>query len=216
MSGAIPPIIPPFVASSGNPSSPYGNRVDTMPTTTYPISTTRSHVTNVPAFDKEDFTSWKVKKIDKGKSEKGLIAGSFNWDEESVSSEDEGTTRIRAFIAIAEDEPSVGKADARSGQWFNITMKKGKSEKGKIDKGKSEKGLIAGSFNWDEESVSLEDEGTTRIRAFIAIAEDEPSVIDMLKSGQRQSKTDKIGHENRMSAKKDAAEGKFILSPNQI
>nr|GEZ27163.1 hypothetical protein [Tanacetum cinerariifolium] len=99
--------------------------------------------------------------------------------------------------------------------WINDLIK-GKSEKGKIDKGKSEKGLIAGSFNWDEESVSLEDEGTTRIRAFIAIAEDEPSVIDMLKSGQRQSKTDKIGHENRMSAKKDAAEGKFILSPNQI
>ncbi|GJW42614.1 hypothetical protein Tco_0071413 [Tanacetum coccineum] len=35
---------------------------------------------------------------------------------ESVSSEDEGTTRIRAFMAIAEDEPSVGKTDARSCQ----------------------------------------------------------------------------------------------------
>ncbi|GJW99697.1 retrovirus-related pol polyprotein from transposon TNT 1-94 [Tanacetum coccineum] len=43
--------------------------------------------------------------------EKGLIAESFDWDEESVSSEDEETIRIRAFIAIAEDEPSVGKAD---------------------------------------------------------------------------------------------------------
>ncbi|GKF49720.1 hypothetical protein Tco_0142971, partial [Tanacetum coccineum] len=30
-------------------------------------------------------------------------------DKESVSSEDEGTTRIRVFMEIAEDEPSVGK-----------------------------------------------------------------------------------------------------------
>ncbi|GJT20840.1 hypothetical protein Tco_0890777, partial [Tanacetum coccineum] len=45
-------------------------------------------------------------------------------DEESVSSEDEGTTKVKAFMAIAEEEPSIGKADARSGQWVEITMKK--------------------------------------------------------------------------------------------
>ncbi|GJY30124.1 hypothetical protein Tco_0413619 [Tanacetum coccineum] len=83
MSGTIPPIPPPFGTSSGNPGSPNVNRVDTMPTTTDPINTTTttnvsqsvvdenlpqlldsrggSHVTNVPAFDKEDFTSWKVR-----------------------------------------------------------------------------------------------------------------------------------------------------------
>ncbi|GJR08159.1 retrovirus-related pol polyprotein from transposon TNT 1-94 [Tanacetum coccineum] len=74
----------------------------------------------------DDLTKGKSKKgkIDKGKSEKGLIAESFDWDEESMSSEDKGTTRIRTFMAIAEDEPSVGKADARSGQWVDITMKK--------------------------------------------------------------------------------------------
>ncbi|GJT31949.1 hypothetical protein Tco_0922368 [Tanacetum coccineum] len=74
----------------------------------------------------DDLTKGKGKKgkNEKGKSEKGLIAKSYDWDEESVSSEDEGTTRIRAFMAIAEDEPSVGKADARSGQWVDITMKK--------------------------------------------------------------------------------------------
>ncbi|GJQ90868.1 hypothetical protein Tco_0002007 [Tanacetum coccineum] len=82
MSGTVPPIPPPFGASSGNPGSPNVNRVDTMPTTTDPINTTTttnvaqsvtdenllqlldsrggSHVTNVPAFNKEDFTSWKV------------------------------------------------------------------------------------------------------------------------------------------------------------
>ncbi|GJT71453.1 hypothetical protein Tco_1030739 [Tanacetum coccineum] len=61
---------------------------------------------------------------EKGKSDKGLIADSFNWDDEFVSSEDEGVTKIRAFMEIAEDELSVGKADARSGQWVDITMKK--------------------------------------------------------------------------------------------
>nr|GEW62306.1 hypothetical protein [Tanacetum cinerariifolium] len=80
---AIPPIPPPFGASSSNPGSPNANRVDTMPTTTDPINTTTttdvaqsvvdenlpqlldskggSHVTNVPAFNKEDFRSWKVR-----------------------------------------------------------------------------------------------------------------------------------------------------------
>ncbi|GJV96405.1 retrovirus-related pol polyprotein from transposon TNT 1-94 [Tanacetum coccineum] len=83
MSGTIPPILPPFGTSSDNSGSPNVNRVDTMPTTTNPINTTtttnvsqgvvdenlprlldsrgRSHVTNVPAFDKEDFTSWKLR-----------------------------------------------------------------------------------------------------------------------------------------------------------
>ncbi|GKA01870.1 retrovirus-related pol polyprotein from transposon TNT 1-94 [Tanacetum coccineum] len=63
-------------------------------------------------------------KNEKEKSEKSLLAESFYWDDESVSSDDEGSTKIRAFMTIAEDEPSIGKADARSGQWVDITMKK--------------------------------------------------------------------------------------------
>ncbi|GJW64007.1 retrovirus-related pol polyprotein from transposon TNT 1-94 [Tanacetum coccineum] len=74
----------------------------------------------------DDLTNGKSekRKIDNGKSEKGLIAELFNWDEEFVSLEDEETTRIRAFMVIAEDEPSVGKANARFGQWVDITVKK--------------------------------------------------------------------------------------------
>ncbi|GJS08383.1 retrovirus-related pol polyprotein from transposon TNT 1-94 [Tanacetum coccineum] len=45
-------------------------------------------------------------------------------DDLTKGKKDEGSTRIRAFIVIAEDEPSVGKADPRSGQWVDITMKK--------------------------------------------------------------------------------------------
>ncbi|GKB47872.1 hypothetical protein Tco_0898625, partial [Tanacetum coccineum] len=65
--------------------------------------------------------------------EEGLIdhiydsAGKLEKDKEFVSLEDEGTTKIKAFMAIVEDEPSVGKADARSGQWVDITMKKRKN-----------------------------------------------------------------------------------------
>ncbi|GKG48944.1 hypothetical protein Tco_0513091, partial [Tanacetum coccineum] len=41
-------------------------------------------------------------------------------------------------------------------------MAKGKSEKGKREKEKSEKGFIAESYDWDEEYVSSDDEGTTK------------------------------------------------------
>nr|GEW91838.1 hypothetical protein [Tanacetum cinerariifolium] len=37
-------------------------------------------------------------------------------DEESVSSKDEGVTKVKAFMAIADEEPSVGKNDAISGK----------------------------------------------------------------------------------------------------
>nr|GEV77412.1 retrovirus-related Pol polyprotein from transposon TNT 1-94 [Tanacetum cinerariifolium] len=237
MSGAIPPIPPPFGASSGNPSIPNANRVNTMPTTTNPINTTTtvnvaqsvvdenlpqlldlrggSHVINVLAFDKENFTSWKVRflvflsglepyllktledepfvpigqiiplkmtvwllymesiimrkdsdsdveedqrtsnefmaDLNAEHHEKALLANQKRLykrsgrvgsarkpidktketcfacekiDKEYVSSEDEGATRIRAFMTITKDELSVGKADARSDQWVDITMKK--------------------------------------------------------------------------------------------
>nr|GEX48256.1 hypothetical protein [Tanacetum cinerariifolium] len=271
MSETVPPIPPPFGTSSGNPSSPNVNRVDTMPTTTDPINATTttnvsqsvvdenlpqlldsrggSHVTNVHAFNKKDFTSWKVKflvffnglepyllktledgpfvlmtskvfmadlnveyherallanqkrfykrsgrvgsarkPIDKSKETcfacgktshfqkdyplnktstpsypssnnslnnpkpytpsfnqtssqnignhqkdykekyKGLKAEMViltkRFDDLTKGKKDEDTTRIKEVMAIVEDEPFVGKADARSSQWVNITIKK--------------------------------------------------------------------------------------------
>ncbi|GJS42142.1 hypothetical protein Tco_0567185 [Tanacetum coccineum] len=81
MSRTIPPIPPPLGTNAGNTGSV--NRVDTKPTTNDTINTTTTtnvaqnfvdenllqlldsrggyHVTNVPGFDKEDFTSWKVR-----------------------------------------------------------------------------------------------------------------------------------------------------------
>nr|GEY13077.1 putative reverse transcriptase domain-containing protein [Tanacetum cinerariifolium] len=35
----------------------------------------------------------------------GVVAESFDWDKESVSSEDEGTTKVKAFMAIIKEEP---------------------------------------------------------------------------------------------------------------
>nr|GEZ03663.1 putative reverse transcriptase domain-containing protein [Tanacetum cinerariifolium] len=74
----------------------------------------------------DDMTKGKSEKGNKGKEkrEKGLVAESFDWDDKSVSLDDERSTKIRSFMEIAEDEPSVGKNDARSGQWVDITMKK--------------------------------------------------------------------------------------------
>ncbi|GJU05634.1 retrovirus-related pol polyprotein from transposon TNT 1-94 [Tanacetum coccineum] len=57
----------------------------------------------------------KIDSLSKGKHDKWLVADSFDWDEESVSSEDEGVTKVKAFMSIAKEEPSVGKNDARSG-----------------------------------------------------------------------------------------------------
>nr|GEV63152.1 hypothetical protein [Tanacetum cinerariifolium] len=74
----------------------------------------------------DDLTKGKSEKgnNEKRKSDKGLIFESFNWDKESVLSEDEGTTKIKAFMEIAKDEPYVRKTNARSSQWVEITIKK--------------------------------------------------------------------------------------------
>ncbi|GJW07771.1 retrovirus-related pol polyprotein from transposon TNT 1-94 [Tanacetum coccineum] len=60
----------------------------------------------------------KIDAMNKGKNEKGLVADkglvaeSFDWDEESVSSDDERVTTFKAFMAIADEELLVGRADA--------------------------------------------------------------------------------------------------------
>ncbi|GKD46212.1 hypothetical protein Tco_1270857, partial [Tanacetum coccineum] len=41
-----------------------------------------------------------------------------------VPLKDKGVTKVKAFLAIAEEEPFIGKNDAKSGQWVKITIKK--------------------------------------------------------------------------------------------
>ncbi|GKA54589.1 hypothetical protein Tco_0753538 [Tanacetum coccineum] len=54
---------------------------------------------------------------------KGLVAKTFDWDEEEVSDDDE-ETRVQVLMALADDELSVGKSHARNGEWVDIIMKK--------------------------------------------------------------------------------------------
>nr|GEU96774.1 retrovirus-related Pol polyprotein from transposon TNT 1-94 [Tanacetum cinerariifolium] len=109
-------------------------------------------------------------KNEKENSEKGLIVELFDWDKESVSSKNEETTKIRAFMAIDEDEPSVGKADARSGQWVNITMKKALGGRGKRKEKISSKEVILtkadepSSFSILEITSDSESECIARLR----------------------------------------------------
>nr|GFA33747.1 hypothetical protein [Tanacetum cinerariifolium] len=265
--------------------------VDTMPVTTDPINTTNttnvsqsvvnenlpqlldsrggSHVINVIAFDKEDFTSWKVRDIKitiQASNSKALISNHQFQDNDSDAEEDQRTSNefmadLNAKYherALLENQKRFYKRSGRVGSArktldktketcfacgklghfqkdcpshktstpsypssnnsfkkskpytpsFNQTssqnlgnhqkdykgkykglkakmvvltkriddMTNGKSKKGNKDKEKSEKGLLAESFNWDDESVSSDDEGSTKIRAFMEIENDDPQL----------------------------------------
>ncbi|GKE00164.1 hypothetical protein Tco_1388147, partial [Tanacetum coccineum] len=95
MSGTIPPIPPPLGTNNGNPTSL--NRTDPIPVDITNNTTTTNVAQNVNIFLDGNI---------------GLVAESFDWDEKSVSSKDEGVTKVKAFMAIAKEEPSVRKNDA--------------------------------------------------------------------------------------------------------
>nr|GEW26688.1 retrovirus-related Pol polyprotein from transposon TNT 1-94 [Tanacetum cinerariifolium] len=54
---------------------------------------------------------------------KGLVAKTFDWDEEEVF-DDEEVTQVKVPMALADDELTVRKNHARNGEWIDITMKK--------------------------------------------------------------------------------------------
>ncbi|GJV65217.1 hypothetical protein Tco_1476045 [Tanacetum coccineum] len=54
---------------------------------------------------------------------KGLVAETFDWDEEEVY-DDEEMPQVKVLVALANDELSVGKNHARNGEWIDITMRK--------------------------------------------------------------------------------------------
>ncbi|GJR32269.1 hypothetical protein Tco_1108501 [Tanacetum coccineum] len=56
---------------------------------------------------------------------KSLIAETYDWDEEEVSSDDNEVTKVKALMALADEERvSVGKESAKNGEWIKISMKK--------------------------------------------------------------------------------------------
>ncbi|GKC78354.1 hypothetical protein Tco_1129128 [Tanacetum coccineum] len=54
---------------------------------------------------------------------KGLVAETFDWDEEEDSDEEE-VTQVKVLMALADDELIFGKSHARNGEWVDITMRK--------------------------------------------------------------------------------------------
>nr|GEX52261.1 NBS-containing resistance-like protein [Tanacetum cinerariifolium] len=110
----------------------------------------------------------------KASSSKALISNHQFQDSDSDVEEDQRTNNeFMADLNAEYHERSLLENQKRFYKRID-DMTKGKSKKGKKDKEKSEKGLLAESFDWDEEYVSSDDEGSTKIRAFMAIAKDEP------------------------------------------
>ncbi|GJW32951.1 retrovirus-related pol polyprotein from transposon TNT 1-94 [Tanacetum coccineum] len=62
-------------------------------------------------------------KFQKDYKNKGLVAETFDWDEEEVS-HDEEMTQVKVLMALTDNELSVGKNHAHNGEWIDITMKK--------------------------------------------------------------------------------------------
>ncbi|GJY48064.1 hypothetical protein Tco_0438020 [Tanacetum coccineum] len=59
------------------------------------------------------------------KGKKGLIAESYDWDEEEVSFDDNEVPEVKALMALADEERvSVSKESVRNGEWIKISMKK--------------------------------------------------------------------------------------------
>ncbi|GJW87917.1 retrovirus-related pol polyprotein from transposon TNT 1-94 [Tanacetum coccineum] len=54
---------------------------------------------------------------------KGLVAETFDWDEEEVFDEEE-VTQVTILMALANDEITIGKYHARNGEWVDITIRK--------------------------------------------------------------------------------------------
>ncbi|GKA26204.1 hypothetical protein Tco_0712313 [Tanacetum coccineum] len=55
----------------------------------------------------------------------GLVAESYEWDKEEVSSDDNAMVEVKVPMALDDDESSVvGKESAKNGEWVKISMRK--------------------------------------------------------------------------------------------
>nr|GEZ92787.1 retrovirus-related Pol polyprotein from transposon TNT 1-94 [Tanacetum cinerariifolium] len=56
---------------------------------------------------------------------KGLIAKSYDWDKEKVSSDDNDVTEVKALMKLTDEERVyVGKESANNGEWVKISIQK--------------------------------------------------------------------------------------------
>ncbi|GJT83079.1 hypothetical protein Tco_1057421 [Tanacetum coccineum] len=220
MTGNIPPPIPaPIRTSTSNTGGPNANRVDMIPLTNDSVNNTNttnvsqsvvdenlpqlldsrggSHVTNVPAFEKEDFTSWKVrflvfldglepyllKTLEDGPfipmsslstSKNPLPKCQNQWSnaESRLANQDKRLKSIMTSCLPNDDSDSDVEEDQRTSNEFMADLNAEFHERALLANQKR----FYKSSGRDEESVSSDDEETTKIRAFMVIVEDEPSV----------------------------------------
>nr|GEX93390.1 retrovirus-related Pol polyprotein from transposon TNT 1-94 [Tanacetum cinerariifolium] len=55
---------------------------------------------------------------------KGLIAETYEWNEEYVSLDDNEMVEVKVLMALAEDNDAISKKGARNGKWVKISMRK--------------------------------------------------------------------------------------------
>ncbi|GJS37490.1 hypothetical protein Tco_0535872, partial [Tanacetum coccineum] len=238
ISGAVPPIPPLLGPSTDSPSIPNANRVDSMPTNDTINTTTTtnvaqsvvdenlpqlldsrggSHVTNVHAFDKDDFMTnplpkrqnqWSNAKrllANQDKRLKSIIIGCLPNDVMKSVIKYKSAKEMWTELFLAYEGPSNTRDTkiATLRLKFNAFMTlKGEKVNGKYTRDSDveednrtsnefladlnveyqERALLANQKRFykrsgrDDDYVSSEDEGTTTFKAFMAIAEDEPSV----------------------------------------
>nr|GEY99591.1 retrovirus-related Pol polyprotein from transposon TNT 1-94 [Tanacetum cinerariifolium] len=68
-------------------------------------------------------SSASASKIAKVKN-KGLTTETYEWGEKEVSSDDNVMVVVKVLMALAEDNDSISKEGARSGEWVKISMRK--------------------------------------------------------------------------------------------
>ncbi|GKE30654.1 hypothetical protein Tco_1446038, partial [Tanacetum coccineum] len=81
---------------------------------------------------------------------KGLVAETFDWDEEKVY-DDEEMVQVKELMAFADDELVVGKNHARNGELIDITIRKLTEASSKNDV--KENAFIPASKDYDHEMI---------------------------------------------------------------
>nr|GEZ78488.1 hypothetical protein [Tanacetum cinerariifolium] len=89
---------------------------------------------------------------------KGLIAESYEWDEEEVSSDDNEMVEVKVLMVLAEENDDVSKEGARNGEWVKFSMRKrilGVDQLTKDPSGSGLKYLVFVKSSADDKKVTI-------------------------------------------------------------
>nr|GEV72728.1 retrovirus-related Pol polyprotein from transposon TNT 1-94 [Tanacetum cinerariifolium] len=179
MFGTVPPPnLPSFGTSTSNTSSPNANRFDTVPLTNDPNNTANtSNVSqsvvdeNLPQLLDSRVEMWNDLILahegpsDIRDTKIATLRLKFNAFKSLEGEKVNGTfIKLKCLLNDLENNRDYkGKYKGLKAKMVVLTKRINDIIKGKSEKGKNEKVLIAESFNWDDESVSSDDEGTTKV-----------------------------------------------------